>query len=151
MNAKELHRLLTITAFTIGYVLIDELTATEQNAVGNFFMLIGQTLSTNSSFNFNVDWNNATNGTSVNKIDEKELLNKVKDILNKKIKKTKKNNLEPAVVVFSNVASLQMDQILSKLKNNSTLCLKAVVTATNYNWTFEKLVLHLLEEYQKNK
>ena len=32
-----------------------------------------------------------------------------------------------------------MDQILSKLKNNSTLCLKAVVTATNYNWTFEKV------------
>ena len=77
--------------------------------------------------------------------------NKVKDILNKKIKKTNKTNLEPPVVVFSNVASLQMDQILSKLKNNSTLCLKAVVTATNYNWTFEKLVLHLLEEYQKNK
>ena len=80
-----------------------------------------------------------------------EQMTQVKDILNKKIKKTKKNNLEAAVVVFSNVASLQMDQILSKLKNNSTLCLKAVVTATNYNWTFEKLVLHLLEEYQKNK
>ena len=89
MNAKELHRLLTITAFTIGYVLIDELTATEQNAVGNFFMLIGQTLSTNSSFNFNVDWNNATNGTSVNKIDEKELLNKVKDICNNSINNIK--------------------------------------------------------------
>ena len=84
-------------------------------------------------------------------LNEQMTQNKVKDILNKKIKKTKKNNLEPAVVVFSNVASLQMDQILSKLKNNSTLCLKAVVTATNYNWTFEKLVLHLLEEYQKNK
>ena len=80
-----------------------------------------------------------------------EQMTQNKDILNKKIKKTKKNNLEAAVVVFSNVASLQMDQILSKLKNNSTLCLKAVVTATNYNWTFEKLVLHLLEEYQKNK
>ena len=77
--------------------------------------------------------------------------NKIKDLLNNKIKKSKKKKLEPAVVVFSNVASLQMDQILSKLKNNSTLCLKAVVTATNYNWTFEKLVLHLLEEYQKNK
>ena len=89
MNAKELNRLLTITAFTIGYVLIDELTATEQNAVGNFFMLIGQTLSTNSSFNFNVDWNNATNGTSVNKIDEKELLNKVKDIFNNSINNIK--------------------------------------------------------------
>ena len=81
-------------------------------------------------------------------LNEQMTQNKVKDILNKKIKK---NNLEPAVVVFSNVASLQMDKILSKLKNNSTLCLKAVVTATNYNWTFEKLVLHLLEEYQKNK
>ena len=77
-------------------------------------------------------------------LNEQMTQNKIKDILNK-------NNLEPAVVVFSNVASLQMDQILSKLKNNSTLCLKAVVTATNYNWTFEKLVLHLLEEYQKNK
>lgn len=84
-------------------------------------------------------------------LNEQMTQNKVKDILNKKIKKTKKNNLEPAVIVFSNVASLQMDQILSKLKNNSTLCLKAVVTAINYNWTFEKLVLHLLEEYQKNK
>ena len=89
MNAKELHRLLTITAFTIGYVLIDELTATEQNAVGNFFMLIGQTLSTNSSFNFNIDWNNATNGTSINKIDEKELLNRVKDIFNNSINNIK--------------------------------------------------------------
>ena len=77
--------------------------------------------------------------------------NKIKDILNKKIKKTKKNNLEPAVVVFSNVASLQMDQILTLLKENTTLCLKAIVTATNYNWTFENIYLHLLEEYQKNK
>ena len=77
--------------------------------------------------------------------------NKIKDLLNNKIKKSKKKKLEYSVIVFSNVASLQMDQILSKLKNNSTLCLKAVVTATNYNWTFEKLVLHLLEEYQKNK
>ena len=65
--------------------------------------------------------------------------------------KSKKKKLEYSVIIFSNVPSLQMDQILSKLKNNSTLCLKAVVTATNYNWTFEKLVLHLLEEYQKNK
>ena len=89
MNTKDLHRLLTISAFTIGYVLIDELTATEQNAVGNFFMLIGQTLSTNSSFNFNVDWNNATNGTSINKIDEKELLNRVKDIFNNSINNIK--------------------------------------------------------------
>ena len=84
-------------------------------------------------------------------LNEQMTQNKVKDILNKKIKKTKKNNLEPAVVVFSNVASLQMDQILTLLKENTTLCLKAIVTATNYNWTFENIYLHLLEEYQKNK
>lgn len=89
MNTKDLHRLLTISAFTIGYVMIDELTATEQNAVGNFFMLIGQTLSTNSSFNFNVDWNNSVNGTNVNTINEKELLNKVKDIFNNSINNIK--------------------------------------------------------------
>ena len=33
-------------------------------------------------------------------LNEQMTQNKVKDILNKKIKKTKKNNLEPAVVVF---------------------------------------------------
>ena len=84
-------------------------------------------------------------------LNEQMTQNKVKDILNKKIKKTKKNNLEPAVVVFSNIAALQMDQILTLLKENTTLCLKAIVTATNYNWTFENIYLHLLEEYQKNK
>ena len=84
-------------------------------------------------------------------LNEQMTQNKVKDILNKKIKKTKNNNLEPTKKKKSNNTSSQIEQILSKIKNNSTLCLKAVVTATNYNWTFEKLVLHLLEEYQKNK
>ena len=86
MNTKEIHRLLTITAFTIGYVLIDELSLTEQNAVGNFFMLIGQTLSTNSSFNFNTTWQNINPNVSIN---ERELLNKVKDIFNNSINNIK--------------------------------------------------------------
>ena len=73
--------------------------------------------------------------------------NKIKDLLNN----TKKKKLEYSVIIFSNVPSLQMDQILTLLKENTTLCLKAIVTATNYNWTFENIYLHLLEEYQKNK
>ncbi len=77
--------------------------------------------------------------------------NKIKDLLNNKIKKSKKKKLEYSVIIFSNVPSLQMDQILTLLKENTTLCLKAIVTATNYNWTFENVYLHLLEEYQKNK
>ena len=60
-------------------------------------------------------------------LNEQMTQNKVKDILNKKIKKTKKNNLEPAVVVFSNIASLQMDKILSKLKNNSLFLRKMLL------------------------
>ena len=72
-------------------------------------------------------------------------------ITQNKIKKSKKKKLEYSVIIFSNVPSLQIDQILKLLKENTTLCLKAIVTATNYNWTFEKVYLHLLEEYQKNK
>ena len=75
-------------------------------------------------------------------LNEQMTQNKVKDILNKKIKKTKKNNLEPAVVVFSNVASLQMDQILSKLKNNSTLCLKAVFLINQVCCSIQRLMIH---------
>lgn len=39
----------TTIAFVIGIVLCDDLTPAEQNAVGNFFMLVGQVLSTNAS------------------------------------------------------------------------------------------------------
>ena len=84
-------------------------------------------------------------------LNEQMTQNKIKDLLNNKIKKSKKKKLEYSVIIFSNVPSLQMDQILTLLKENTTLCLKAIVTATNYNWTFENIYLHLLEEYQKNK
>ena len=36
----------TTIAFVIGIVLCDDLTPAEQNSVGNFFMLVGQVLST---------------------------------------------------------------------------------------------------------
>ena len=39
----------TISAFTIGLLLIDDLTPAEQNSVGNWFMMIGQVLATNAS------------------------------------------------------------------------------------------------------
>ena len=54
--------------------------------------------------------------------------NKIKDLLNNKIKKSKKKKLEYSVIIFSNVPSLQIDQILKLLKENTTLCLKAIVT-----------------------
>lgn len=84
-------------------------------------------------------------------LDEKMTQNKIKDILSNKIKKSKKKSLDYPAIIFSNISSNQMDQFLEKLRNNQIYCLKAVVTATNFNWTFENLYLHLLEESQKNK
>ena len=39
----------TSSAFIIGLLLCDGLTPAEQNSLGNWFMLVGQTLSTNAS------------------------------------------------------------------------------------------------------
>lgn len=41
---------LTLSSMIIGYLLIGNLTAYEQNALGNFFMTIGQILEANSAF-----------------------------------------------------------------------------------------------------
>lgn len=60
-------KLITLTAFLIGLFLIDNLNSNEQSALGNFFMLIGQTLCTSGSDNFRKDWSpyaNPTNYTS---------------------------------------------------------------------------------------
>lgn len=64
---REASKMVTLTAFLIGYILIDHLNSNEQNAVGNFFMLIGQTLCTSGGENFKRDWapySNPTNSPS---------------------------------------------------------------------------------------
>ena len=77
-NEKIDRRVLTTLAFLIGMALIDDLSSTEQSAVGNFIMLIGQTLCTNGSYTFNDDWQGHINrGT----------LNKVSNIINNEINK----------------------------------------------------------------
>ncbi len=79
MNEDNKNRLLTLTAFTIGFIFTEKFTSTEQNAIGGFFMLIGQTLSTNASFKFNKDWKSSGAGSQ---IDEKELLKRVRKVFN---------------------------------------------------------------------
>lgn len=39
----------TISAFLIGYLLLDDLDPAEQNSIGNWFMMVGQVLCTNSA------------------------------------------------------------------------------------------------------
>ncbi len=45
-------RVFTLSAFIVGYILIDDLDSSMQNALGNWFMLLGQTLCTNASDHF---------------------------------------------------------------------------------------------------
>lgn len=42
-------RTLCIVAVVIGLIMVDDLTAAEQNSLGNFIILIGQVLETNSA------------------------------------------------------------------------------------------------------
>ena len=39
-----------MSAVVVGYILIDDMTANEQNAVGNWLMLVAQVLSTNAFY-----------------------------------------------------------------------------------------------------
>lgn len=43
-------KLFSLSAVVVGYILIDELTANEQNALGNWLMLAAQVLSTNAFY-----------------------------------------------------------------------------------------------------
>lgn len=75
---------LTTLAFVIGLALIDNLSSTEQNAVGNWIMLIAQTLCTNGSYTFNKEWKSHI-GTNNNIT--KDTLKRTSDIINKEINK----------------------------------------------------------------
>lgn len=43
-------KLFSLSAVVVGYLLIDDATANEQNAMGNWLMLVAQVLSTNAFF-----------------------------------------------------------------------------------------------------
>ena len=43
-------KLFTLSAVAIGYLLIDDLSANEQNALGNWLMLVAQVLCTNAFY-----------------------------------------------------------------------------------------------------
>lgn len=62
INKQEESRLYTIAAFLLGMLLTENLTSTEQNALGNWLMLVAQTLCSNGSYVFNNDWNEHLGG-----------------------------------------------------------------------------------------
>lgn len=91
----------TLSAVIIGYILIEDSTPAEQNSLGNWFMLIGQILCTNSAQQQVI---NNKNNTSTNqnmhtinsntkeseKINEIEMMKKVIKALEQEINNIKK-------------------------------------------------------------
>lgn len=94
---KDNPKILTLSAIILGYSLIGDYSASEQNSLGNWFQLVGQILETNSAFLQNINnnegattfTNNDLFNTRLNK-DEEEI-KKIKEVLENLINKI--NNL----------------------------------------------------------
>ena len=79
----------SISAVIVGYILIDDLTANEQNALGNWLMLVGQLVSTNAYYAAVVTERNQ--GNNFNDQDTLRMLEKMLKALEKEVSDIKKN------------------------------------------------------------
>ena len=79
-------KLFTISAVAVGLILIDDSTATEQNALGNWLMLVAQVLCTNAYYK-----QLQTERSRMTDKDTVEMLKKMVNALNKEINNMKKN------------------------------------------------------------
>ena len=82
-------KVFTLSAVAIGYLLIDSNSANEQNALGNWLMLVAQVLCTNAYFLQVQDERN--NMQEINDEDTIEMLQKMVSALSKEIDNLKKN------------------------------------------------------------
>lgn len=89
MNNKP--RLYTLSAIVLGYAMIGDYTANEQNAIGNWFMLIGQILETNSAM-VQVLNNNSNNNYNNFPPPSNDEIQKIKEVLNNLLDKLDKMN-----------------------------------------------------------
>lgn len=74
----------TLSAVIVGYLLIDDMTASEQNALGNWLMLVAQVLCTNAYYREVQDERNNIDN-SINNESIVIILEKMKDALSKEI------------------------------------------------------------------
>ncbi len=79
----------TASAVTLGFLLIDDLSALEQNAIGNWLVLVGQLLETNSSQQLVIESRVYNNGININNKTNKSIYNplfydlkKLKEVVN---------------------------------------------------------------------
>lgn len=78
----------SFSAVIVGYLLIDDLSASEQNALGNWLMLAAQVLCTNAYYKQLQQERNSENISVEESID---ILKKMVDALNKEINNLKSN------------------------------------------------------------
>ena len=71
----------SFSAIIVGYLLIDDLTANEQNALGNWLMLTAQFLCTNAYYK-QVQQERSTSNKNVSNEDGIEMLKKMVNALN---------------------------------------------------------------------
>ena len=86
---RESSKLITLTAFLIGYFLIDNLNSNEQNALGNWLMLIAQVLCTNAFYK-QVQQERSTSTNQPNTEQTIQMIQKMIDAMSKEIDNLKK-------------------------------------------------------------
>lgn len=85
-------KVFTFSAVIVGYLLIDDTTANEQNALGNWLMLVAQVLCTNAYYNeVQKDrYTNQSNNSQISNAETIDLLMKIVNALNEEINEIKK-------------------------------------------------------------
>ena len=84
-------KLFSLSAVTVGYLLIDDTTANEQNALGNWLMLVAQILCTNAFYK-QVMQERSLNNTKNDNEQTIVMMQKMMDALQKEIDEIKKEN-----------------------------------------------------------
>lgn len=82
-------KIFTLSATTIGFLLVEELDQTQQDAIGNWFELIGQILETNASYTPTQTSNPNLNNDINSAIDT---INKTLNTIKKELEELKKYN-----------------------------------------------------------
>ena len=84
-------KLFSLSAVAVGYLLIDDTTANEQNALGNWLMLVAQILCTNAFYK-QVMQERGHNNTKNDNEQTIVMMQKMMDALQKEIDEIKKGN-----------------------------------------------------------
>ena len=88
-------KLFTLSAVAVGYILLDDATANEQNALGNWLMLVAQLLCTNAFYRQvreerGLETNKSKQNTNQNTKEETiEMLEKLQKAIEKELKTIK--------------------------------------------------------------